>query len=534
MENKQAVVRISEGEYQGAYGVRNFADLDSIGKKIETYVESILPRINIEDLTEGWKLSLFIKCQCADRIAIYKKFSQGTEDKIYGISIAIPIPDETQAAYGMLLDEDGRIGDFYREDIGYNHLLYPEYDQYANLEQYILLSAIKAIDFGLSKGFYCDGKEIKFSRFIETPALIPAHREDVIKYEQARVRMAIEVPGLGDFVDINSISKKINTYLESVPPRINTEDLWGWGLIFRINAFCIDSIAIYKKMWTNVNGKEYIIPIAIPLPDNTQAAYGMPPGENGRSGCFLPVESDHFHALDPEYDQYVDLEQYIVASAIKAIDFGLNKGFPRDGKEIEFSNAHYSIKLPSPGRYFVIKYKQARDSMPLAVPGLRHFADINTINKKINAYVESILPRINIEDLSAGWRLFLITDYLCTDFIGIDKEFKRYPAFKEYGISIAIPIPDNTQAAYGMPPDKDGKIGCFHPASSNCSHLLDPEYDQYDNLEQYIVASAIKAIDCGFKKGFDCDGEKIKFQDVWRLAHDSPFISSFRDEGIFA
>ncbi|KXU39484.1 hypothetical protein AXE65_08245 [Ventosimonas gracilis] len=533
MENKQVMVRMREDEHHGVYGVRNFADLDSIGKKIENYVESILPRIDIEGLAEGWKLDLFIDCECTDRIAVYKKFYQKTEDKIYGISIDIPIPDETQAPYGMPLDEDGKIGRFYRKDIGLYHLLEPEYDQYVNLEQYILLSAIKAIDFVLSKGLYSDGKEIKFSRFIETPALIPAHREDVIKYKQARVRMAIEVPRLGNFVDINSINEKINTYLDSVPERINTEDLWGWGLIFRINAFCIDSIAVYKKMWTNAHGKEYIIPIAIPLPDNTQAAYGMPPGENGRSGCFLPVESDHFYALDPEYDQYVNLEQYIIESAIKAIDFGLNKGFPRDGKEIKFSRS-YASELPTLGRNFVIKYKQVRSSMPIAVQRLRHFADINSINKKINAYVESILPRINIEDLSAGWRLSLITDYLCTDFVGIDKEFKCYPSFKEYGISIAIPIPDNTQAAYGMPPGEDGKIGCFHPASSNCSHLLDPEYDQYDDLEQYIVASAIKAIDFGFKNGFDCDGKKIKFQKLWRLAHNSPFISSFRDEGIFA
>jgi len=43
---------------------------------------------------------------------------------------------------------------------------------------------------------------------------------------------------------------------------------------------------------------------------------------------------------------------------------------------------------------------------------------------------------------------------------------------------------------------------------------LDPEYDKYDNLDQYILASAIKAIDLGFTKGFTCYGKKIKYQDL--------------------
>jgi len=50
------------------------------------------------------------------------------------------------------------------------------------------------------------------------------------------------------------------------------------------------------------------------------------------------------------------------------------------------------------------------------------------------------------------------------------------------------------------------------------SHLLDPEYDKYDNIDQNILASTINAIDVvfrkGLSKGFTGFWKKIKFQDL--------------------
>ncbi|WP_082782716.1 Imm9 family immunity protein [Cephaloticoccus capnophilus] len=159
------------------------------------------------------------------------------------------------------------------------------------------------------------------------------------------------------------------------------------------------------------------------------------------------------------------------------------------------------------------KDKQVKVTKYIGVPGLLGFADVFSINKKIATYTKSILPRINMEDLS-GWRLSFNIGYRCTDFISIYKKFLRYPSDREYVISFSIPIPDSTQAPYGMPPAGDGRIGFFHPGQSRHSHLLDPEYHQYDNLDQYILAAAIKAIDLCFTKGFTCYGKKIKFQDL--------------------
>jgi len=54
----------------------------------------------------------------------------------------------------------------------------------------------------------------------------------------------------------------------------------------------------------------------------------------------------------------------------------------------------------------------------------------------------------------------------------------------------------------------------FCSIKGNQSHLLDTEYDKYTDLDQYILASTIKAIDLGFTKGFTCYVKKIKFQDL--------------------
>ncbi|WP_079214147.1 Imm9 family immunity protein [Ventosimonas gracilis] len=100
-----------------------------------------------------------------------------------------------------------------------------------------------------------------------------------------------------------------------------------------------------------------------------------------------------------------------------------------------------------------------------------------------------------------------------SNFIGIHKKFLRHPLGREYEMMISPPIPDNRQAPYGIPP-LGKKIKAFRPIKNVRFHALDPEFHKYDNLEQCILASAIKAIDFGFTKGFACYGKKIKFQDL--------------------
>jgi len=157
--------------------------------------------------------------------------------------------------------------------------------------------------------------------------------------------------------------------------------------------------------------------------------------------------------------------------------------------------------------------KKVRISMSMEIPDIREFADIDVIRKRLTEHVHSIFPGINIEDLS-GWTLRFYINLTCTNFVGIAKQLRRYPSDEEYEIFIAIAIPDNAQAIYGMPPAEDGRIGYFHPVNEKYVHILDPDYEKYDSLDQYIIGAAIKAINVGFTKGFTCKGKKIKFQDV--------------------
>jgi len=70
------------------------------------------------------------------------------------------------------------------------------------------------------------------------------------------------------------------------------------------------------------------------------------------------------------------------------------------------------------------KVKQVMVIMPTSVPRIDNFAEISSIRKKITTYIDSILPRINIEDLS-GWRLLLHIDSVCSDYISVYKKFWR-------------------------------------------------------------------------------------------------------------
>jgi len=160
-----------------------------------------------------------------------------------------------------------------------------------------------------------------------------------------------------------------------------------------------------------------------------------------------------------------------------------------------------------------MKSKPIRFTLSREVSGIDDFVDMEKIREKLNEHIEIISSRINIADLS-GWGILLNINSVCTDFIGVYKKFLRYPSDKEYVVLISIAIPDNAQVLYGMPPAEDGRIGYFHPASQANCHILDPEYEKYENLDQYIFESAVKAINLGFTKGFTCHGKKIKFQDL--------------------
>jgi len=178
-----------------------------------------------------------------------------------------------------------------------------------------------------------------------------------MEHEHIKIHTRFDVTGLVGFADMGFVDEKIKIHAKSILPRINTEDMLGWKLVFDIDFRCANFIGIDKKIRRLESGpydsfkyKEYVILIAIPIPDNTQAPYGIPPVENGSLRPYSagiprrkPVmetagKSTRFRLLEPGYDQYAKLEQYALASAIKAIDFAFSKGFTLGGKKIKFQD----------------------------------------------------------------------------------------------------------------------------------------------------------------------------------------------------
>ena len=152
--------------------------------------------------------------------------------------------------------------------------------------------------------------------------------------------------------------------------------------------------------------------------------------------------------------------------------------------------------------------EKIRVSMPREVPRLDENVDIRSIWLEINSYVKTFEHRINIQDLE-DWRLLINVLAQRTNAIGIAKRVARFPSDKEYAIYMSIPIPDDEQATYGL---SNVKEAFFKEKNEKYSYILEPDFDSYGDLYQYILESAKRAIDLFFTQGFICNGKRIKFQ----------------------
>lgn len=146
--------------------------------------------------------------------------------------------------------------------------------------------------------------------------------------------------------------------------------------------------------------------------------------------------------------------------------------------------------------------------MPSEIPMLHEEIDLSSIENELDAYITEILPRINIQELD-GWALLISIVSRSTTGIGVFKRIKRYPTDKEFEISISIPIPDNDMATYGYQRVKEG---FYSPLDDKKFYTLEPDFEKYNSLYEYIFESSKRAIELAFQHGFVCNGKKIKFQ----------------------
>jgi hypothetical protein len=85
----------------------------------------------------------------------------------------------------------------------------------------------------------------------------------------------------------------------------------------------------------------------------------------------------------------------------------------------------------------------------------------------------------------------------------------RYPSDKEFEFSISVAIPNEKDASYGV--SKKVEEAFYVPLNNNNFYVLEPNFENYSNLYEYILESSKLAIHLAFTKGISCNGKKIIF-----------------------
>ena len=161
--------------------------------------------------------------------------------------------------------------------------------------------------------------------------------------------------------------------------------------------------------------------------------------------------------------------------------------------------------------YSPAKYKQewdkARKSYWLE-QRLSEDVNIDSVREELNEYVKSIIWGINIADLE-DWKLLIRVTLRATNGIGVFKRAMRYPSDKEFEFSISVAIPNEKEASYGV--SKKVEEAFYVPLNNNNFYVLEPNFENYSNLYEYILESSKLAIHLAFTKGISCNGKKIIF-----------------------
>lgn len=150
--------------------------------------------------------------------------------------------------------------------------------------------------------------------------------------EKVRVLIPIEVPNLDEDIDIRYLWLELNTYIKTIEPIINFQDLGDWKLLINILAQRTDAIGVAKRVARYPSDKEYAIYMSIPIPDDEQVAYGL---SYVKKAFFKKQNEKYSYILKPDFDSYDNIYQYIFESSKRAIDFAFNHGFTCNGKRIK-------------------------------------------------------------------------------------------------------------------------------------------------------------------------------------------------------
>ena len=111
-----------------------------------------------------------------------------------------------------------------------------------------------------------------------------------------------------------------------------------------------------------------------------------------------------------------------------------------------------------------------------------------------------------------NWVVFINVIYSSASYLSsilISKKGITYTKDLEKYISIDIPIPTKEQIVWGI----DKKCTSYQPIYKDIekhNYIINFDYSKFDNIQDYIEAAIIFALDNLFKIGFTIKGTKIK------------------------
>ena len=152
--------------------------------------------------------------------------------------------------------------------------------------------------------------------------------------------------------------------------------------------------------------------------------------------------------------------------------------------------------------------EEVKVCLQVEIPRLREDVNIDSVREELNEYVKSIIWGVNVADLE-DWRLLIRVTLRATNGIGVFKRAMRYPSYKEFEFSISVAIPNEKEVLYGV--SKKVEEAFYVPLNDKNFYVLEPNFENYSNLYEYILESSKLAIHLAFTKGISCNGKRIIF-----------------------
>ena len=149
-----------------------------------------------------------------------------------------------------------------------------------------------------------------------------------------------------------------------------------------------------------------------------------------------------------------------------------------------------------------------RASSGIEIPGLDSYANMDRAFEAVKEYVDEISEKTNISEIEK-WTVLVYMSYNSSEYVGAFKRVRTYPSDLEKEMTILVPIPRLTQASYGLPDENFYRMVDMNEKNW---HLISPKFDDYENLEEYIISASKRGIDEAFRVGITVDGKKLKYK----------------------